>query len=113
MNSQFKIDQASNIVDLRVALVERLELIEIEGADFIKARALNLDRIKSDRSTVQEWAREGQIAAAERSLLMAEAMLALRRRWLAELLDRLENAGPRITSKIVIRPAPFADDGWN
>lgn len=91
-------------------LERRLELIGVECADFIDAREAALEQQRTGSMAGQEWAREGRIAAAQRSLEMASTMVAMRKGWLASIAGGLGQTMPIAVGTLMIRPAAFADD---
>lgn len=95
----------------RDALECRLQVVKIEGGDIIAAREVALERLRADRTSVQDWAREGQIAAAKRSLELARAAVSQRLAWLEAMPEKLARMSPRILGAIIIRAAPLADEG--
>lgn len=91
-------------------LALRCETLTVDNDDLICSRTTILHKLRAGESAVQEWAREGQIAAAERSLMMAKMMTAMRQRWLGEVPGCLSEMKPKTVGVMIIRPAPFADD---
>jgi hypothetical protein len=94
----------------REELALRLEAVDVEGEDLVAAREAALDRLREERSAVQDWARAGRIAAAKRSLELARAMVTLRRSWLQNMPSRLAAMEPTPIGTLIVRAAPFADE---
>lgn len=110
IHQAYHAEKEAAIPALSEALARRLELVDVENDDLLCAREAYLERLRTDPLAGQEWAREGRIAAAQRSLEMARTITAMRKHWLGAIPDALTKAMPMTVGAAMIRPAPFADD---
>ncbi|WP_347708437.1 SNF2-related protein [Sphingosinicella sp. YJ22] len=92
------------------ALASRIQVVTVEGGDIIAAKEAALERLRSERTSVQDWAREGQIAAAKRSLEMARTAVSQRLAWLEAMPEKIAEMTPRILGVVIMRAAPFSDE---
>jgi ATP-dependent helicase HepA len=88
---------------LRSALGERLFQVNIEAADLIRLRKAELAKRQFGGAGTAQL-KEGQIAAAERRVLMAEAMAEARTGWLKVIPALVKDAKPSLVGLLVIRP---------
>ncbi len=110
IGTAFRSENPTWLSDASEQFEQRHEVVDCENEDLISARMMMVEKWRAEGSAVQEWAREGQIAAAERRLKMARTIGAMRQKWLDEMLSRLSEMQPRNVGAMIIRPAPFADD---
>ncbi len=106
----FNSDRPALTAGITEELEQRCQILTVENEDLICMRTSILHKLRTGGSAVQEWAREGQIAAAERSLMMAKTMTSMRQRWLGDISVRLSQMKPKTVGIMMIRPAPFVDD---
>lgn len=104
-------DRDGGLGTFQEALRIRIQVVTAEGEDIVASREAALERLRSERTSVQDWAREGQIAAAKRSLDLARATVSQRLSWLEAMPELVAKMSPTILGVVVIRPAPFPDEG--
>lgn len=86
----------------------RSDQVKVEYMDLIALRETEAVRRKDKNFGGQENLRKGQIAAAERSIQMAQAMLDARLHWLESAKSGLMQVKLSRVASLIMRPAPIS-----